>query len=94
MNGDETAEEKNKRLYTEVRYAKNTSLRLKQSDPVFRLKRDYKNLTNEEYAANLINYLGSARKTSSLTVNECYFQDYWTDCHHSQLKHPIGAFIS
>ena len=70
MNGDETAEEKNKRLYTEVRYAKNTSLRLKHSDPVFRLKRDYKNLTNEEYAANLMNYLGSARKTSSLTVND------------------------
>ena len=70
LKGDETAEEKNERFYFEVRYAKNTSLRLKHTDAVFRLKRDHKNLTNEEYAENLMNYLGSVRKTSSLTVND------------------------
>ena len=72
LKGNETAEEKNDRLYIEVRYAKNTSLRLKHSDQVFRLKRDYKNLTNEEYAENLMNYLGNVRKTSSLLSTDLF----------------------
>lgn len=67
MKGNETPEEKNKRLYVEVSYAKNTSLRLKHSDPVFRLKRDNRNLSNEEYAENLIHFLGSAHKTASIS---------------------------
>ena len=60
----------NKRLYVEVRYAKNTSLRLKHTDPIFRLKRNGKNLVNEEYVENLTSYLGSARKTSTISVND------------------------
>ena len=57
----------NKRLFIEVRYAKNTSLRLKHSDPVFRLRRNGKNLSNEEFAKNLVSYLGSARKTTTIS---------------------------
>ena len=70
MKGNDTPEEKNKRLYVEVRYAKNMSLRLKHSDPVFRLKRDNRNLSNEEYAENLIQFLGSARKTTSISSSD------------------------
>ena len=43
---------------------------IKHSDTVFRLKRDNKNLSNEEYAENLISYLGSARKTSSISSTD------------------------
>ena len=59
----------NKRLYIEVRYAKNTSLRLKHSDPVFCLRRNGKNLSNEEFAENLVSYLGIARKTTISPVD-------------------------
>ena len=70
MQGSESVDEKNKRLYIEVRYAKNTSLRLKHNDPVFRLKRDNRNLTNEEYADNLINFFGSASKIDSIKSSD------------------------
>ena len=50
----EDSKEKNKHLYVEIRYAKTTSLRLKHTDPVFRLKHDTKNLHSSEYAENLI----------------------------------------
>ena len=50
---------------------KNCSLRLKHTDPVFRLKRTGKNLLSSgEYADNLIKYLGCARKTGTLSVND------------------------
>ena len=70
MAGSHTDQEKNERLYVEVRYAKNTSLRLKHSDPVFRLKRDYQNLSNEEYSHNLTSYFGNNRKRTSITSND------------------------
>ena len=70
LKGKDTNEEKNKRFYVEVRFAKNTSLRLKHNDPVFRLKRDNKNLSNMEYAENLVNYLGTARKTSPILSSD------------------------
>ena len=62
--------EKNHRLYVEVRYAKNTSLRLKHSDSVFRLRRDNKNLSSEEYSENLKTYLGSARKIKTISISD------------------------
>ena len=67
---DSKEENHNQRLYIEVRYAKNTSLRLKHSDPVFRLRRDNKNLSNREYSENLKTYLGSARKTTTISVSD------------------------
>ena len=62
--------EKNHRLYVEVRYAKNTSLRLNHSDSVFRLRRDNKNLSSEEYSENLKTYLGSARKIKTISISD------------------------
>ena len=50
----EDSKEKNKHLYVEIMYTKTTSLRLKHTDPVFRLKHDTKNLHSSEYAENLI----------------------------------------
>ena len=49
---------KNKRLYLEVRYAKNSSLSFPKVSEVFRLKRKGKNLASEEYTTNLATYLG------------------------------------
>ena len=42
----------------EARYVKNSSLRLKHSDHVFRLRRDNKNLSNKECSENLKTYFG------------------------------------
>ena len=52
------ASSKNKRLYLEIRHAKNSSLSLPQCSDIFRLKRQGKNLPSAEYAANLITFLG------------------------------------
>ena len=50
-------EDKNNRLYTEVRYARNTSTSFPKASDIFRLKRRYKNLDTAEYATNLKIYL-------------------------------------
>ena len=49
--------EKNKRLYTEVRFAKNSSICYPKTSEIFRLKKNYKNLENSIYATNLSVYL-------------------------------------
>ena len=54
----------------EIQYTKNTSLRLKNTDPVFRLKQDNKNLYNREYTENLMKYLGFARKAGNIIIND------------------------
>ena len=64
------SKEKNVRLYTEVRYAKNSCLSMKHTASVFRLKRDYKNLTSKEYVENLCQYLGDARSKTVLTAGD------------------------
>ena len=48
---------KNKRLYIEVRFAKNSSLSYPKSSDIFRLKQKGKNLSTSEYAVNLSTYL-------------------------------------
>ena len=57
LNPAITDQQKNSRLYTEVRYAKNTSVSFPKDSDVFRLKRRYKNLPTSEYGVNLITYL-------------------------------------
>lgn len=59
---------KNKRLYLEVRYEKNTSISFPKSSEVFRLKKKYKNLPTNDYCVNLITYL----KKVSCNVNMEY----------------------
>ena len=45
-------------------------MRLKQADPVFRLKRDNKKLHSSEYAENLIKYIGTARKEVHVSISD------------------------
>ena len=62
--------EKNSRLYVEVRYARCTSLSLKETAKVFRLKRGGKKLETEEYASNLMEYLDDSKNMASLTITD------------------------
>ena len=61
------SEEKNKRMYKEVLYAKKTSSI--PNTAVFRLKRD-KNLSTSEYAINLKSYIHSTRSSKSITISD------------------------
>ena len=61
---------KNKRMYIEVRYARQTSLSLKESAKVFRLKKNGKNLDTMDYALNLSKYLETAKNNSTLTIGD------------------------
>ena len=49
--------EKGKRLYLEVRHARNSSVSFPKSSELFRLKKAHKNLSSELYASNLMTYL-------------------------------------
>ena len=99
MKQEMDSKEKNQRLYVEVRYAKNTSLRLKHTDPVFRLRRDNKNLISIEYAENLKCYLGSARKTTTISVSDlsdaiCKITGVTntnTDCHDEEMPAAVNC---
>ena len=50
--------DRNKRLYIEVRHAKNSSTSFPKASDVFRLKKAGKNLDSSVYATNLSTYLG------------------------------------
>ena len=56
-NPDFSEEEKNDRMYTEIRYARNTSVTFPKNNGIFRLKKNYKNLATDVYHANLKVYL-------------------------------------
>ena len=60
--------EKNKRFYVEVRYARVSSSTLKETASIFRLKRNGRNLTTQEYADNLIKYMDDTESMSTLTL--------------------------
>ena len=67
----ETSENnKQDRLYVEIRYARLTSLTLKQGASVFRLRRNGKKLTSDEYANNLIKYLSDSRNIGTVTMHD------------------------
>ena len=65
-----TENERNSQLYIEVRYARSTSLSLKETAKVFRLKRGGKKLQTNEYAQNLIEYLDDSKNMTSLTISD------------------------
>ena len=67
-NDSVTESEKNQRLYIEIRYAKLSTSNMKRSSAIFKLKKNYKNLDNDDYAHNLRLYFGclSSVKTISL----------------------------
>ena len=60
--------EKNKRLYVEMRYARVSSSTLKETAIIFRLKRNGRNLTTQEYADNLIKYMDDIERMNTLTL--------------------------
>ena len=57
-------------MYDEVRYARISCMSLKPTAVFFCLKRNYKNLTTEEYAENLIAYLSNAHWCKTITVED------------------------
>ena len=68
-----TEDIKNKRMYTEVRYARNTCLSLKNAEKatMFRLKTSgQKNLSTLEYAENLIQYFGNTKNVENLSLDD------------------------
>ena len=60
--------EKNKRMYVEVRYAKVSLSTLKKTASIFRLKRNGRNFTTQEYADNLIKYMDETESVNTLTL--------------------------
>ena len=63
-------EEKVKRLYLEIRYARDTCLSWPRSSNVFRLKKNYKNLESYEYAENLKVYLNRIKSNAAATLDD------------------------
>lgn len=61
---------KNKRLYVEVRHAKNSSLSFPKASDVFRLKKNGRNLTSAEYAVNLTTYLSKISCKVNMDIND------------------------
>ena len=60
--------EKNKRLYVEVPHARVSPSTLKETASIFRLKRNDRNLTTQEYADNLIKYMDDTESMNTLTL--------------------------
>lgn len=69
-NADIPDDAKNKRLYIEVRYARDTALSVPKSSDIFRLKKDFKNLSTDTYAANLKTYLDNVSCKSDVTMDD------------------------
>ena len=62
----------NEQMKMEVTYARLmmcTSMNPSKA-AVFRLQRNHKDLTNDEYAENLISYLDTARSCKNITMND------------------------
>ena len=62
---DIPVKEKQDRLYTEVRYCRDTTVSLPKKSDLFRLKEKYKPLSVEQYATNLKVYLGKISTAAS-----------------------------
>ena len=60
--------EKNKRWYVKAQYARGSSSTLKETASIFRLKRNGRNLTTQEYADNLIKYMDDTESMNILTL--------------------------
>ena len=62
--------EKNKRLYLEIRYARDTALSVPKTSNIFRLKKNYKNLPTEVYATNIKVYLNKVSCRSDVSMDD------------------------
>ena len=71
VNDSEISEDiKNKRLYLEIRYARDISLSIPKTSDIFRLKKDYKNLPTLKYATNLQVYLKNVTCKTSVSLTD------------------------
>lgn len=70
QTSDLLEQEKQMRLYVEVRFAKHTCLTMKRDDEIFRLLRNHKKLSVDEYARNLRVYLGRVGISASATMSD------------------------
>ena len=62
--------EKQERLYTEVRYARDTTLSLPKSSDLFRLREKYQPLPTQKLAKNLKVYLEKVSSNASVTWDD------------------------
>ena len=60
--------EKNKKLYVELRYARVSSNTLKETASIFHLKQNGRNLATQEYADNLIKCVYDTESMDTLTL--------------------------
>ena len=63
-------EDKISRMYTEIRYARDTSLSLPKTSDIFRLMRDHKKLPLDCYAKNLKLYLENTVSNAQATLED------------------------
>ena len=66
----QTEANKQKRLYLEVRYARDTSLSLPKTSDIFRLMKDHAKLPTTTLARNLKTYLPNVSSKSEATLEE------------------------
>ena len=62
--------DKNERMYKEVRYARDTATMIPKNNDIFRLKRQYQNLTTKEYAVNLTVYLEKVAANTTASIDD------------------------
>ena len=56
VKSERSESEKNKRLYVEIRFARDSTISFPKNSDIFLLKKAYKNLPTETYAINLKTY--------------------------------------
>ena len=61
MKSNKTLQEKQRCMKKEVKYARMSCTTMKESDALFRFKKNHADLDAEEYADNLLSYLDNAR---------------------------------
>ena len=70
MAHDISDSEKNSRLYLEIRHARSCCLIYPKAASIFRLKRNFRNLTTEEYARNLCVYLAKITCRADVNISD------------------------
>ena len=70
MRSRQTEANKQKRLYLEVRYARDTSLSLPTTSDIFRLMKAHAKLATATYARNLKTHLSNVSSRSEATLED------------------------
>jgi len=70
LKSNMTEDEKQKRLYLEIRYARDTALSVPKQSDMFRLLKDRKKLASSVYGANLKAYLSNLSCKADVTMTD------------------------